>query len=216
MAHERAWGIAPKAAELDPTNRLLSHMSRRRLDVEEIRDGMLALTGELNLTMGGTLQAGFGTDGENSSDRLSISPDVSTRRTIYLPIRRSNLSTLLNLFDFGDATTPGEGRARTNVSPQALYMMNGEAVARRSQELARTLLSSKSDDAGRVATAYRRVVGRSPADHEVQEFLSYIQGYKSKVLSASHSAESATTPNLDAWQSFCRVLLSSNEFIYVD
>lgn len=206
--------ISKKAAELDPTNRLLSHMNRRRLDVEEIRDGMLALTGELELTMGGTLQSGFGTDGENSSSRLSINPDVSTRRTVYLPLRRSNLPSLLNLFDFGDATTPGEGRARTNVSPQALYMMNGEAVARRSRELARLLLASDGDDAGRAEVAYRRVLGRTPASEELQDTLSYVRGYAAKMRLAGGG--SVTTPNLDAWQSLCRVLLSSNEFIYVD
>jgi hypothetical protein len=209
--------ISDKAAEIDPTNRLLSHMNRRRLDVEEIRDGMLALTGALDLTMGGTLlQSDPGTDGEDSSARLSINPDINARRTVYLPIRRANLSNLLNLFDFGDATTPGEGRALTNVSPQALYMMNGEAVARRSREMAHILLASSGNDAVRVKTAYRRALGRDPASDEVQESLSYVQGYKGKVLPASRSNGLVTTPSLDAWQSLCRVLLSSNEFIYVD
>jgi hypothetical protein len=130
-AYQMGPDISSKGAEVDPDNRLLSHMNRRILDAEEIRDGMLALTGQLDLTVGGTLQAGFGTDGENSSGRLSINPDTSVRRTVYLPIRRSNLPSLFNLFDFGDATTSSEGRARTNVSPQALYMMNGEAVGKR-------------------------------------------------------------------------------------
>ncbi|MCI0418872.1 MAG: DUF1553 domain-containing protein, partial [Acidobacteria bacterium] len=215
-AYQMSSEISSKAAEMDPTNRLLSHMNRRRLDAEEIRDGMLALTGRLDLTVGGTLQSGFGTDGENSSGRLSINPDTSVRRTVYLPIRRSNLPSLFNLFDFGDATTPGEGRSRTNVSPQALYMMNGEAVSKRSRELARELLAANGDEAQRVALAYRRTLGRSPAADEVHESLSYIEAYKGRSLSTAQAKGLVTTPNLDAWQSFCRVLLSSNEFIYVD
>jgi len=208
--------ISSKAAEMDPDNRLLSHMNRRRLDAEEIRDGMLALTGQLDLTVGGTLQAGFGTDGENSSGRLSVNPDTSVRRTVYLPIRRSNLPSLFNLFDFGDATTPGEGRARTNVSPQALYMMNGEAVGKRSQELARALLEGNRTDDQRIALAYRRTFGRSPTAEESRESLGYLESYRSKSLAAAQAKSAVTTPKLDAWQSFCRVLLSSNEFIYVD
>jgi hypothetical protein len=100
-----------EAFETDPANRLLSHMSRRRLEVEEIHDGMLAVGGELDLTMGGTLQTGFGTDEENGDARLSVAPETTRRRTCYLPLRRSNLPSLLNLFDFGDATTPTESAA---------------------------------------------------------------------------------------------------------
>jgi uncharacterized protein DUF1553/uncharacterized protein DUF1549/cytochrome c len=208
--------ISSKASEMDPDNRLLSHMNRRRLDAEEIRDGMLAMTGQLDLTVGGTLQAGFGTDGENSSGRLSINPDTSVRRTVYLPIRRSNLPSLFNLFDFGDATTPGEGRPRTNVSPQALYMMNGEAVGRRSRELARALLEGNGTDDQRVALAYQRTLGRTPTAEESRESLDYLESYRNKSLAAAQAKGAVTTPALDAWQSFCRVLLSSNEFIYVD
>jgi len=208
--------ISSQAAEMDPDNRLLSHMNRRRLDAEEIRDGMLALTGRLDMTVGGTLQSGFGTDGENSSGRLSINPDTSVRRTVYLPIRRSNLPSLFNLFDFGDATTPGEGRARTNVSPQALYMMNGEAVANRSRELARSLLEGNGSDDQRIALAYQRTLGRAPTAEEIRESLGYVESYRNKSLAAAQASGAVTTPNLDAWQSFCRVLLSSNEFIYVD
>jgi hypothetical protein len=208
--------ISNQSAEMDPDNRLLSHMNRRRLDAEEIRDGMLALTGQLDLTVGGTLQSGFGTDGENSGGRLSINPDSSVRRTVYLPIRRSNLPSLFNLFDFGDATTPGEGRARTNVSPQALYMMNGEAVTKRSRELARALLEGNGSDDQRIALAYQRTLGRAPTDEEVRESLDYVESYRKKSLATAQASGAVATPNLDAWQSFCRVLLSSNEFIYVD
>ena len=76
------------AGAADPENRLFSRFPRRRLSVEEMRDGMLAIDGTLDLTMGGTLQSGFGTDRENSSGRLSVGPESSKRREVYLPLRR--------------------------------------------------------------------------------------------------------------------------------
>ena len=69
----------------------------------------LAIGGDLDLTMGGTLDPGVGTDGETSASRISMNPESTNRRSIYLPLRRSNLPTLYMLFDFGDATSP-EGK----------------------------------------------------------------------------------------------------------
>jgi Protein of unknown function (DUF1553)/Protein of unknown function (DUF1549)/Planctomycete cytochrome C len=209
--------ISKEAFETDPANRLLSHMSRRRLEVEEIHDGMLALGGELDLTMGGTLQTGFGTDEENDNSRLSIAPETTRRRTCYLPLRRSNLPSLLNLFDFGDATTPTESRSRTNVASQALYMMNSEFVADRAQLVASRIVSdSESDDRERVVAAYLYILGRKPKDSEVEEVLSYRDTLEKRMVGSAKSPEGSLSPDLKAWQSLCRVLLSSNEFIYVD
>jgi hypothetical protein len=183
--------ISAEAAEQDPGNRLLSHFSRRRLDVEEVRDSMLALDGTLDLKMGGTLQRGTGTDGENSAGRLSIDPATSKRRTVYLPLRRSNLPSLLNLFDFGDATTTCEGRALTNTAPQALFMMNSAFVTARAEGLAKEL--------GSVDLLYQRILDRLPTPSERDDALGYVQKAGER-----------------GWHSLARILLSSNEFIYVD
>ncbi|MEZ5364608.1 MAG: DUF1553 domain-containing protein [Bryobacterales bacterium] len=120
-AYQQSSDFDESKALADPENRLLSRFSRRRLDVEEIRDGLLTVDGSIDLSMGGTMQEGFGTDGENSNDRLSINPDDEIRRTIYLPLRRANLPPLLNLFDFGDAATPMGKRAATNASPRRRF-----------------------------------------------------------------------------------------------
>jgi hypothetical protein len=85
---------ADEAVAADLENQLFSRFPRRRLSVEEMRDGMLSLDGAIDLTMGGTLQSGFGTDGENSNDRLSVRPEVVKRRMVYLPLRRANLPTM--------------------------------------------------------------------------------------------------------------------------
>jgi hypothetical protein len=190
----------------DPENRLLSRFTRRRLDVEEIRDGLLTVDGTIDLRMGGTLQEGFGTDGENSNDRLSVDPDVQVRRTVYLPLRRANLPALLNLFDFGDATTAIGRRPSTNVAPQALFMMNSGFVAERARNLAEQLIE-KQDAAARVRDAYLRTLNRAPGADEVDRALTYISSVRDKF---------SEFDELDAWQSYCRILMASNEFIYVD
>ncbi len=196
------------AAELDPSNQRLSHFNRRRLDIEEIRDGMLAVDRSIDLTMGGTLQSGFGTDRENSNDRLSIDPTSSTRRMVYLPLRRANLPTLLNLFDFGDAVTSLGRRPVTNVAPQALFMMNSDFVENRAGNLADQLLEASDwSESDRVRQAYLSILTREPDSAELDGAMSYLGGFSSRF-------EGATSQ--EAWQSYCRILLASNNFIYVD
>ena len=207
-AYRMSSSPSPAAAKNDPANQWLSHFNRRRLDVEELRDGMLAIDSSLDLTMGGTLQSGFGTDRENSNDRLSIDPTTSVRRMVYLPLRRANLPTLLNLFDFGDAVTSLGKRPITNVAPQALFMMNSEFVASRAGNLAEQLLAAQDwTETDRAKRAYMAVLTREPDAGEIDSALSYIGTYAARFEDS--------TPQ-EAWQSYCRILLASNDFIYVD
>ena len=120
----------------DPDDRLLSRFPRQRLSIEQIRDAFLAIGGDSDLTMGGTLDPGVGTDGETSSGHISLNPESTNRRSIYLPLRRSNLPTLYMLFDFGDATTPEGKRNPTTVATQALFTMNSPLGEREAKALA--------------------------------------------------------------------------------
>jgi hypothetical protein len=193
----------------DPENRLLAHFNRRRLQVEEMRDGLLAIDNSLDTTTGGTLQSGVGTDGENSTKRLSLNPEEVRRRMVYVPLRRANLAPLLNLFDFGDATTSMDRRARTNVAPQALFMMNSGFVAERARNVASMLLGDQqADDARRVERAYVLTLNRKPAAGEVDSALTYVTSFEQRF--------GASRAPLDAWQSLCRILMSSNDFMYLD
>jgi hypothetical protein len=174
-----------------------------------MRDGLLAIDGTLDLTMGGTLQTGKGTDGETSNGRLSLKPESLKRRTVYLPLRRANLPTLLNLFDFGDATTASGKRQATNVATQALFMLNSEFLTERSRNVAKSLLAkAATDDPARLANAYLRVLSRQPDKEEIARGLAYIEGFKQR--------STAATAELDAWQSLVRILMASNDFIYLD
>jgi hypothetical protein len=195
--------------DADPDNRLLTRFNRRRLSVEEMRDGLLAIDATIDFTMGGTLQTGRGTDGENNQGRLSLNPEKLKRRTVYLPLRRANLPTLLNLFDFGDATTTSGKRQLTNVATQALFWLNSEFLFERAQNVATSLLArNEMSAAARIEAAYALILNRRPDKKEIDQALNYITGFKQKF--AGENADRK------AWQSFCRVLMSSNDFVYVD
>ncbi len=200
---------APSIKDADQDNRLLSRFNRRRLTIEEMRDGLLALDGTIDLTMGGSLQSGRGTDGETSQGRLSINPEKQKRRTVYLPLRRANLPTLLNLFDFGDATTMNGKRQLTNVATQALFWLNSEFLTERSTDLAKALLADTGkDDAARLASAYARILNRPASQDELAAGLKYITGFQQKFAGEKAAQK--------AWQSYCRVLMASNDFLYLD
>ena len=200
--------VGPEQWEKDQENRLWSRFNSRRLAVEEIRDALLYLDGSLDRAMGGTLDTRKGTDKEFSNDRLSLNPDESNRRTVYLPLRRSNLPSLFTLFDFGDGVTSSEGRAQTNVAPQALYMMNSEFVADRAGGMAQSLLRDKTtSDRGRVERAYLAALNRNPEPEELEAALSYLHSFPKKF------PESVSEPR--AWESLCQILIASNDFLYV-
>jgi hypothetical protein len=159
--------------------------------------------------MGGTLQKGFGTDSENSNSRLSIRPETEKRRMVYLPLRRANLPTLLNLFDFGDATSMQGKRTLTTVAPQALFMMNSEFVTERSRKLAEWVMKDGPQEAGaRIRALYLRVLNRPPEPQEVDALQTYLESFTQRF--------SASRTSADAWLSLSRILIASNEFIYVE
>jgi cytochrome c553 len=203
--------VSQKKMAVDPSNRFWSHFNSRRLDVEELRDALLTLDGSLDLKMGGTLQSGSGYEPENDAVlRVSLDPDTSRRRTVYLPLRRSNLPPLLTLFDFGDASATSETRISTNVAPQALFMMNSKFVAERSKSFAKFLLADvNSSDERRIERSYLLILSRKPAPREMEAALAYIRSLEQR---DNLGAEAA----VKAWQSYCRILMASNEFIFVD
>lgn len=194
---------AKESREADPPNRLWTRFNRVRMSVEQIRDSLLAIDGSLDPAMGGTTAAP-GKGKKNKAD-----PDDMKRRTLYIPVKRGSIPNLLATFDYGDATTSNEGRPRTNVAPQALFMMNSSFVIARSQGFAKKLLDDPArTDAARIEQAYLIALTRKPEAAEVDDALSYIASLEKKVATPE--------AHLTAWQSFCHVLMSSNEFLYLN
>ena len=208
-AYRMSSDISPEAQVRDPENRFLSHFNRRRLDVEEIRDGLLAIDGSLDFTMGGTLDERVGNEPENNSGRLSLDPSTFHRRTVYLPLRRANLPPLLGLFDFGDAVNSVAKRSSTNASPQALFMMNSTFVAERAGNFAASLLEETDGDAPRgIDRAYLAILNRPATTEEIESGSGYVERFTNSFPGVSEEH--------DAWKSFCKILMASNEFIYID
>ena len=118
--------------------------------------------------MGGTLQKGEGTDNEFSDGRKSLHPDNSKRRTVYLPLRRSNLATLLTLFDFGDATTSTEIRAANERG--ATGAVHDEQQVRRGAfaRAGAKLLKRTTRMQRRISRAWYNVLGREPTPEEIR------------------------------------------------
>ena len=201
----------PNSANLDrdADNQLLWRFAPHRLEAEAIRDSLLAVSGQLDRTMGGpsithVKNREFFFD-HTSTDKTNYD---SRRRAVYLPVVRNNIYDLFQLFDSTDGTVINGNRITTTVATQALFWMNSEFVTDRSHKFAEQLLKDKLLDAERVKAAYLRILNRAATEDETANALGYVSSFKQKF--AGDAAE------LKAWQSLCRVLMASNEFIYVD
>ncbi len=201
------------AAQQDPENRLLWRMNRQRLEVEEIRDALLAVGGSLDDTMGGThLQTG---NRGYVTSTANVNPVVyqHNRRSIYLPVIRSALYELFQAFDFADPSVLNGRRDQTTVAPQALFMMNSALVLEQSQRLANSLLMrTELDVPGRINVLYIKAYGRPPIPVEVQRDAAYLERFRAAAVGKVPEGE----VELRAWRSLCRAVLAANEFLYVE
>jgi hypothetical protein len=200
------------SARIDPDNRLLWRMNVRRLEAEAIRDNLLAVSGTLDRTMGGSLlhvaNRGYLFD-HTSKDATQYD---RPRRSIYLPVIRNNLYAVYQLFDATDATVSSGDRATTTVATQALFAMNSELVMQASERLAARLLARADlDDWGRTRLLYEIAYGRSPTARELQRARAAFAGFEENLRPRQPNAG---TRRLQAWACFCQVILAANEFVY--
>lgn len=179
------------ARMLDPDNELLWRMPRRRLDLEAMLDSMLAVSGEIDLTIGG-----------RPFDRQA-QPGV-LRRNIYAFVNRDIVSSLASTFDSANPSACTAKRQDTTVPQQTLFALNSEFIQDRAAALA-TLTSrvAGGDDARQIQELYRRVYSREPQPDEVSRLLEY------KRVASQSSPKTV-------WQQVAHILLASNEFAFVD
>jgi hypothetical protein len=202
-AYQMSSKTSAETLKADGDNRLWSRFARRRLSVEEMRDSLLALDNTLDLTLGGEVSIPGGRRGRANAEDFR-------RRTVYVPVNRTNIPGMLTLFDFGDASQSWAKRGETNTAPQALYFMNNPFVHNRADAFAQFLLKDGgTSDPARVERAYRIALGRNPRPEELEAALEFIQAYPAK------KAVRDEVPRA-AWLSFCKTLIASNEFHYVD
>jgi hypothetical protein len=197
----------PQAANLDPDNRLLWRMNRRRLEAEPLRDALLAVSGRLDLGMGGSLVTWANAE-YVPGDATSAS---SLRRAVYLPVVRDRVYDVFTIFDFANPSVGVCKRTPTVVTHQALFFLNSPLVKEQSKYFAQLVLAHPDrTDAERVNVAYRRALGRPAGRAEVQQALAYVE--RAQLTLSGNSVERT----LSAWASLCQALLASNEFLYVD
>jgi Protein of unknown function (DUF1553)/Protein of unknown function (DUF1549) len=197
-------------SEEDPDNRLLAQFPRRRLEVEAIRDSILYVSGGLEEAMGGTqlptANRAYVTSTANKEDASIYLRPI---RSVYLPVIRSALYNVFQVFDFADPSGLNGRRDRTTVASQALFMMNSKLVAEAAGRLARRVLGENGlDDAGRVEKIYRIAYSRAPDETERAAALGFVARY-----AAGGNANAETQER--AWQSLCRTALAANEFVFM-
>ena len=183
----------------DPENRLLTHMNRRRLDAESLRDTMLSVGGTLEFEMGGaTFPANLKTD-------IGFQFQ-SPRRSVYVPVFRCSLPELFEVFDFANPSMVTGRRDVSTVAPQALYMMNHTFVHTQGRLTAERLLSeSQLTTANRIDHAYLLILGRNATEAEIslsQQFLKSVTDTTGK-------------SDADAWTQMVQAMFSTIEFRYI-
>jgi hypothetical protein len=198
---------------VDPSNKYLWRIEPRRLDAEEIRDAMLAASGELDLERpegspllqldNAQLKGGRG---------LGEVRKATNVRSIYLPIIRGNVPEMLQVFDAADPSLIVGKRDVTTVPTQALFLMNNAFVLKQAELLAKRVLSEKGDShAAQIDRAYRLTLGRLPTEREKSDITQYLADYRKSLERADHKGNT----QLAAWASFCQTLFASGEFRYV-
>jgi hypothetical protein len=184
-----------EAREKDGSNRFYSHFNRQRLDAESIRDSVLFVAGDLDLK-------------ETGGPSKPLAPD-NARRTVYCKVSRFRLDNFLQVFDFPNPSFTAEQRFSTNVPLQRLYFMNNDFVYAQAGKLAERVYP-QPNDAARISEAYRLLYGRAPTAKELEIGLEFLKTTPEK------PGNTVNREPVTAWREYARVLLSANEFEFVD
>ena len=180
----------------DPENRLLWKMNRQRLDFEATRDSLLAVSGQVDLTVGGR------------SVDLFAKP-FTKRRTIYGFIDRQNLPNVFRAFDFASPDNHSPQRYFTTVPQQALFMMNSPFVIESAKALVkRPEIAVETQAEKKIAKLYQLVFDRAPAKDELEMGLDFVAGESSPGETPSQT--------MSVWEKYAQVMLETNEFAFVD
>ncbi len=231
--HARAAETWKTARRVDPDNRLLARMNRKRMEGEAIRDAMLNAAGGLSLRHGGPgvrphLPAEVAATLLNSKQWV-VSPaeEDHRRRSIYLFVRRNLRYPLFDAFDRPDTNASCPRRNRSTIAPQALILLNSEFSLDAARHLAGFILAQagQSPDS-QIKLAYQAVLGRLPVRDEFAVALQFVENQAAELKDAKRPvaelalpaplAESADPYAAAALTDFCLALFNLNEFVYVD
>ena len=180
--------VNPKSVAIDSSNESLWRMNRRRLSIEQWRDSLLFVTGELDLSSGPSLEL----DATNNF-----------HRTVQARISRLSLNSTLMQFDYPDANVHAEKRATTTTAMQKLFALNNPFMLARAKALAaRVTANPNENDRWRVVRAYKLLFARDPDRTEMNLALEFLR--------------QPGTVGMTRWEQYVQMLLASNEMFYVD
>jgi hypothetical protein len=199
--YRQASGHRRECAAVDADNRFVWRMNRQRLDAEEVRDSVLAVSGKLNLAMGGPGFELFRFKDDHSPvyDHTALEKihDPATyRRTVYRFTVRSVPNPFLDCLDCADPNINTPVRNTTLTALQALALLNDPFMIRQAEYFAERVKGLSSDDGGQIEAAYRLALGRAPRSEERAALADYAR---------KHGLVAA-----------CRLVLNVNEFVFID
>ena len=221
-AYQQASEFRKDAAAIDPDDRLLWAFHRQRLDSEVIRDASLAVSGLLNLEVGGPSvypELPHGMAAPRGGWKVSDAQERD-RRSVYIFVKRNARYPMMEAFDMPDTHESCSRREVTTTAPQALTMINDRVVLDWAQAFAGRALAAKDP----VDRAYRLAYSRPPDGWEKDTVATFL--HKQQALIADRVARGgkpalpAATPTgvepsyAAAFVDFCQMLISSNEFVY--
>jgi hypothetical protein len=184
----------------DGQNRMLWRMNRARLDAEQFRDAVLAISGQLDLQMGGPSVQQFAFKDDHSPvydyARYELNSPGANRRGIYRFVVRSVPDPFLDALDCPDASILTPVRNTTMTALQALATLNDAFVLRQCEHFAARLQRERKTVAEQITRTYELALSRPPTESERTKLTTHAQ---------KHGLASA-----------CRVLFNSNEFMFLD
>jgi hypothetical protein len=194
----------PGNVAIDPDNRYLWRMPRRRLEGEGIRDAILTVAGNLDRSVGGPAIHPYIDPAlfQSSSKRTwhgKADTDPSTwRRSVYVFVKRSIPLPMLDAFDRPDSVSSCARRNRSTIAPQALILMNNAFVLMEAKMFADRLRKEAGADASeQVDLAFQLALSRKPTAKERDESAAFLK----------------TGPN--ALADFCQAVINLNEFAFI-
>ncbi len=206
-AYRQSSAPRPDGLAADPDNRYLWRWPIRRLEAEVIRDGMLAVSGQLDVTPFGP----YVPTRQTIVGEVVVNEDVAgaRRRSVYLQQRRSQTLSMLKVFDAPAIATVCTTRPSSTVPLQSLALLNSDfAIVRGEAFAGRLLKETDGTPAELVKRAWRVAIGRDPQPAEQALALEFLEAQRTQYTGADAVSRSLAD--------FCQMLLASNAFLYVE